>query len=124
MCELYIRTVERVNAEDKYATPKLTQRGDVIVIREDGWKWGSGETDSAEHIIVPIPGVPAGKLTAFLVPEIGDPMVNKMLQRRGFGFDLDAYFAALKADSKALTEGVALALKFVRPPIPDPNVIG
>ena len=124
MCEIYVRTEPRFNA-DPYLDVKCYKRGDVVTIQEDGWKWGSAELNNGAHSIIAVPGVAAAKMVALLTPELGDPLVNKMLQRRGFKFDIDSYEAAQKlAGAKPLDETAALSLVSIKPALVDPDIIG
>lgn len=122
MCELLVRVVDKVNAQDPRKNAQLTKRGDVITVQEDGWPWSAAELAGNPWRVIAVPGVPADVVSAFLQPEPYDPVVDhKLPQRRAFKFDIDA-FLALPAGTK-LTRAQALALKITKPPIPDPDVL-
>ena len=89
MAELYIRTVDKVNPESIYKDVKCPKRGDVIVVKPDGWHWTQKEKNSPTEIIVKYPGIDPEDLSGFKVPEAGDPKTQKNLQRRQFFIDLD-----------------------------------
>lgn len=125
MCELLVRTVDKSNPDDIYLDVKLTKRGDVIVIREDGWPWSEAERTSPFWKIFKMPGIKASDLSAFIAEEPGDPKFNQTLQRRAFKFDLDSYASAVfKGDIPAeITKtSDALSLKVAKPPVDDPAV--
>lgn len=121
MAQLYVRINDKVN-EDKYLDAKCYKRGDVVEIVQDSHQWGEGELKNANHIIIQVPGVDAEKLTAFLVPEMGDPQIKQVLQRRGFCIDMN--LLAQHDPKKPLTETDILSFKMKKDPKIDPNVIG
>ena len=117
MCELYVRTVSKTHP-DPYLDVQNYKRGDVVHIAEDGWQWGAAEVNNGASIIIKVPGVPASVLQSLLVPEPGDPKINRMLQRRAFGLNLAAHSGG------NLNATTALALRVTKPARADPNVIG
>lgn len=117
MCELYVRTVSKTHP-DPYLNVQNYKRGDVVHIAVDGWAWGSAELNNGASTIIKVPGVPASVLQSLLMSEPGDPKINRMLQRRAFGLNLAAYAGG------NLTSASALALRFTKPALADPNVIG
>lgn len=121
MCEMYVRTEDRINKESVYVDAKCYKRGDVVTIQEDGWPWGNAEINNGTHTIVKVPGVPSSKMSALVVPEIGDPLLNRVLQLRGFRFDIDTFESSGRP---ALTEISALSLKVKKVALLDPDVIG
>lgn len=119
MAELQVRITDKTNKDSPYLDAKCFKRGDVIAICEDGHKWGAGERDNGEYIIVKMPGVPVEKLELlYMDEEAGNPKVNRLLQKRGAAFDIDAYLGG----AKAITEADATALKKQKPALEDPNV--
>lgn len=89
MAELLIRVVDKVGT-DVFKDAALTKRGDVIVVRPDGWNWGIQELANPEWRIVSIPDMPMVEAEAMLAMEPGDRSVPNVLQARMFKFDLDA----------------------------------
>ncbi len=61
-------------------------------------------------------------MTAFLAPELGDPVENKVLQRRAFKFDLDVLEKEYAQKDQVIDESIALALKVAKPPLQDPDI--
>jgi hypothetical protein len=136
MAEFLVRVTDKVNA-DPYLDCQCTKRGDVIVVQEDGWAWGSGELTNPHWRIVQAPNITVSAATAFLGPELAiDPQnPSKMLQRRGFKLDLTllpAQWAGWVADDTRAqptklfngTGAQVLALKAKKPVLVDPNVMG
>ena len=119
MAEMLVRTIDKVNSESVYLDVQCTKRGDVIALCEDGHEWSKAEQTAPYWTIVKAPGVKVADLTAYLTPEPGDPQKDRMLQRRAFFFNLDAYAAAGKPDCDA---GFCQAMKCPRPKRADPNV--
>lgn len=120
MCEMLVMREDKVN-DDPYLDAQCYKRGDVIVIMEDGHPWSKEELDHPRWLVVKVPGVPRDKLTAYLVGEPGDPLQNKMLQRRAFTFDMDAHDQEGKKD---YNEAKALEKKKAKPARADPLVLG
>lgn len=118
MAELCIKMIEDTNTDDIYADVKRFHRGDVIVIKDDGYVWGSAEKEGALAILK-VPGVAASLLVGFLAPEPGDPETNRMLQRRAFKFDVDKWEADGKPAITTITQ--AQSYRVARPPRVDPN---
>ncbi len=117
MCELLVRAIDKTNA-DPWLDAQCTKRGDVIVIVDDGHRWGPGELQDRQYIIVRAPGVPASKASAYLAPERGDDQFssNPGLRARGFYMDLDASCGAPQPKSL----GDLLALKRQKTPGKNP----
>ena len=88
MAELLIRTVDKVNPNNKQKNAKCPKRGMVVTIQADGWPWTQKERDAPFWEIRKYPGVPVDALSGFLAPEAGDPLVDPYLQRRQFTFNL------------------------------------
>jgi hypothetical protein len=121
MCELLVRVIDKVNADDPYLDAKCTKRGDVIVAAPDGWQWGSGERADPQYRILVLPKVPLAVGESFLGRELDTDPANpsRMLRRRAFRLDVDA----LPADTSAMTAGDLQALKVRKPVLADPNVL-
>ena len=59
MAEILVKSGVQINAYEP---------GDIIVVREDGFKWGKSELDTALFNIVKFPGVPASSMTNYIEP--------------------------------------------------------
>jgi len=59
MCELLVKAVDANHPDPKINLAGCYKRGDVVVIREDGFAWGGGELDAEVFSIVSMPGVTA-----------------------------------------------------------------
>jgi hypothetical protein len=133
MAEMVIFAYDR-EGDSIEKTAKLPQRGDVVAVREDGWKWGTMELNSPYFIHVIVPDAVAADLQVFLTPEqpqtgMEDALpvdISNTLQYRGYKVDVDAYSGGSMRAATSTTVPLAdvLALKTQRPPIPDPKVIG
>ena len=141
MAELLVRVVDKVNP-DFYMDCQCTKRGDVIVVQEDGWKWGREEKSLPFYRIIRIPGMSVSEASQFLAPELPiDPLnPSKTLKRRAFKFDLDAPtlpkgfgdfiadekrdVAVLDAASVGLAKADILSIKTEKDITADPAVIG
>jgi len=122
---MLVRLVDKVNEADAALNAQLTKRGDVISIQVDGFAWSDHERNSGTWTIVKVPGVPIDDLSAYLVPEPFNPMVDqhKLPQRRAFKFDIDRYQLLPAAAQAALIRAQALAFKITKPIVPNPNVL-
>ena len=135
MAEFLIRVIDKINT-DPYLDCKCLKAGDVIAVQPGGWAWGSSELSTPAWRIILAPGITVSQATAFLGPELPvDPLhPSRMLQRRAFVLDLSKLPALwllwladnTRAQPTKLFSGTAaqvLALKTVKPPRSDPNVI-
>lgn len=140
MAELLIRVTDKVNPEF-YKNTKCTKRGDVIVVHENGWPWGRDELTAPFWRIVKHDELSVSEASAFLAPQFDtDPQhPSRTLLRRAFKLNLDAAGlpAAVRtflADNERavpildITPFVTIdqirALKIMKSPVEDPNVIG
>jgi len=135
MAEMLIFMNDQTNADGIELTAKLPQRGDVVVVRPDGWPWGDMERNSPLFALVIVPDAVPADLATFLSPEVplaplGDnetwASTTNTLQYRGFRVDVDAYTGGVLRAGEDATVPLAEinALKVQKPPIPDPKVIG
>lgn len=124
MCEMLVRTVDKAPLDTPDAHARVSQRGDVITIQEDGWNWSKLERENSFWKIVKLPNVTPQAMEAFLASEPGDPATNKYLRRRHFSFDLGAYDRLPPKAQSALNKESALSLKKQKPPVDDPSTIG
>lgn len=136
MAELLIRIRDKVN-KDFYFNARCTKRGDVILVKPDGWMWGVMELSHPDARIVKLPNIPLAEARAFLGREPDTDPFNpsRTLQPRAFKLDLDNLPSAAKvfiADDERRNPAVTLsitvtqlrALKLAKPRIQDPAVIG
>lgn len=136
MSELCIIVVDRVNHECPYRDSKCYKRGDVIEVLEDGSDWGTETLRNPHWRILQLPNVPFKAALAFLSAEAETDPKNpsRVLQRRGFHFNIDAAPEDLKDwfadDSRAqpvFTSNMTLAslmkLKVRKPKRKDPNIL-
>lgn len=131
MAELLLR-IRSKTSSDIYKDVRLTKRGDVIVVCPDGHQWGTQELTNPDWRIVRCPSITVAEAEALLVEEPGDPLINRMLQRRWFYYDLTKLSPQIQAlldpDSPRtdfeINRNTARNLKTQKSSIPDPNVIG
>lgn len=91
MAELLVRVSRKIGATPAHDA-KLTKRGDVIVVAPDGWGWSDIECTNPEWRIFKWPNISLPEASALLTPELPiaqDDASNPLLQRRGFGLDVD-----------------------------------
>jgi len=135
MAEFLIRVQDKVNPDSPYKDVKCMKRGDVISVCPDGWVWSVLELTVPHLRIVKCAGMALDEAEAFLAPEPGDPLLNRMLQLRQFKLDVNsaALPAAIRnwiADDTRTQPFLAISLarvrgaKFLKPPVPDPGIIG
>lgn len=92
MCEMLVVVVDRVHPDPYIDANHIAKRGDVIDVREDGHQWGREEISNPNWKIIRVPGVPCAHAQGFLSPEYDEHLhtQSRMLQKRGFCYDLDA----------------------------------
>jgi hypothetical protein len=115
MCELLVRVVAKTQADPRLAA-QCSKPGDVIAIVDDGHQWGTDE-GAPTYRVVRVPGVPANSLASLVVGQPATPEQQTMLQRRAFGLQLDGL-----ADT--MTEAGVMALRYRKPYLQDPDVLG
>ena len=117
MARLVVRNRDKVNPDSPYLDAQCLKRGMVVDILPDGKGLGIVGDKYDGWTVVDVPGVSVDDLSAFTAKELGDPKVNRMLQRRSFIFNLDAHTGG------AITALQAQGLK--RPVVQrlDPNVL-
>lgn len=140
MAELLVRTISKTS-DNIYDDVKLTKRGDVIVVMEDGHEWSPTELKAPFWQIIKVPGVKSDYFAALLVEELKegvqpDPAVPNTLQRRAFKLDLDNLpnaekFAVTQGDERAVAAVVfdhqlidLHEVKVRKAQIEDPNIFG
>jgi len=88
--ELLVRIVDKVNP-DFYLNLGCSKRGDVIVVKPDGWAWGSDELSNPQWRILQVPNLTLEEAEALAAPEVLQAGNSKeTLQKRGFKLDLDS----------------------------------
>lgn len=68
MAEILLRVVDKTN-EDKALDALCSKRGDVIVVKPDGWPWGTEELKSDVWRVVKLPGVDPETLVDLAMPQ-------------------------------------------------------
>jgi hypothetical protein len=130
MAEMLIWMQDRQGI-DIYHTAKLSQRGDVVVVKPDGWVWGVDEL-ADPFLLVVVPDATVADLESFLSHEMPQPGneedkwgdTTNTLQYRGFKVDVDSYTGGVLRSDTDVPLAEVMALKVQKPPIPDPAVIG
>lgn len=114
MAELLVRVVDKTN-DDPYLDVRCTKRGDVIVVKPDGWAWGKQELANPDWRIVKI-DASIEECLQLLAPELPQSVTpDRMTRKRAFKIDLDK----LDAGVTDLAE-----LKVTKNRLVDPGVIG
>lgn len=112
--ELAVRLVDKIN-EDPYLDVRCTKRGDVIVVVEQGWKWGKKELENPEWGFFYVPAS-VHECMQLLSPELPQtPTPDRMLRKRAFSFDIEAYEAGERDIKKLIVTKKRLE---------DPRVLG
>lgn len=115
MCEILLRVVDKTNVNLDLSA-NLLKRGDVVVVREDGWAWGKEELRNPDWRIIKIPGVAALFAEPFLGPELAsEPTDATRLRKRAFSFDmqnqsLPTAFKSWLADSNRTLSAYSIPL--------------
>lgn len=114
MPELLVRVVDKVNS-DPYLDALCTKRGDVIVVKPDGWAWGGKERDNSEWRIIKL-DAPEAECLQFISAELPETATsNRMVRKRAFTFDIEAFDAGERRITKLLVR---------KPVLNDPKVFG
>lgn len=71
--------------------------GDVVAIKPDGWTWGLQEQVSQDWRIIRVPNMTQVQADAMLSAELGDPLLNPRLRKRGNYFDINELPGAMQA---------------------------
>lgn len=88
MAELLVRIVSKPDhPTDKRLSAGRTNRGDVIVVKPDGWPWSEREKSNPAWRIIPIPGVLTTVFASMLEP--GDDLVERFPRKRVRRYALD-----------------------------------
>ena len=117
MAELLVMVEDRVSP-DPHRNVKLPKRGDVVVACPDGWPWSPAERTAPFWTIVRCPGLPADATSGLLAPEPGDEIVQRTLQGRAFGLDLDA----LGERREVTPDELFGSLRRRKQPVADPDI--
>lgn len=118
MCEALVMAADQTHP-DPYMDVGRYKRGDVVVVCEDGWKWGREEL-KAPFRVLKLPGVSVSEMQAFLArePEDDPAQPSLMRQRRAFHINLDHAKAKNGASFADL-----MAARVKKPKRNDPNVL-
>ena len=95
MAELLVRTIDK-DQPDLYLACQCLGRGDIVVVCEDGHKWSDTERNSPHWTIIEVPGASVDDFSHFMTPGPGDRKLDRMLRRRPFKLDLDAFDANIR----------------------------
>ena len=90
MAEFLVRAITSAN-------PDGYKRGDPIVVRPDGWPWGSSERPPM-FFILRVPGVTVAEVEAFVQPR------DRVLfgKQRRYTFDIDRLSPQIRSDALSL----------------------
>lgn len=80
MAEILLRVVDKTN-EDKALDAQCSKRGDVIVVKPDGWPWGTEELKSDFWRVVKLPGVDPDALTDLAMPQFAQVGEERVIVR-------------------------------------------
>jgi hypothetical protein len=81
MAEILLRVVDRVNTESAVKDRQCTKAGDVIVIKPDGWPWGTKELINPDWRIVKLVGVDPKSIEDFLAEDRnGDILIRPRIR--------------------------------------------
>lgn len=69
--------------EEWYEWNARSQKGDIIAVRPDGWKWQRLEC-LPDYVVVKIPAVPHSETIEHYCDTLEDPTTKKLLKRRKF----------------------------------------
>lgn len=94
MAEILLRVVDKTN-EDKALDAQCSKRGDVIVVKPDGWPWGREELKSDVWRIVKLPGVDPDSLRDLIEPLWTDEREPQLVKKRAKKLDIDKLEAVL-----------------------------
>jgi len=115
MDSLTEKEVENLSKEEKEGYDARSQKGDVIVVKPDGWKWGKSEC-LPDFIIVKVPGMNMKDAKKYEDPlleeviDINNVMSHRILKRRKYFFnktEVDSCVSSLN-NSLELTKNVVL----------------
>lgn len=133
MAELLLRVIDRGTPSLMQQYVKLTNRGDIDEVCENGWGWSDLERSLPFWRILRVPDMGMEEAVALMAREPGDPVTNPYLQSRAFCLSLDQFTGDAKTwlddDTRALptmkfSAGEVRAMKVLKPAIRNPKVIG
>lgn len=87
MCEVLIRTQDKTVPGDEKRAMRM-QRGDVIVVMPDGWRWSERELTNPGWRLLRLPGLPPEAMIELQVPVRDKDGV--VIAKRARGIDLDS----------------------------------
>lgn len=84
MCEILVKAVDATHRDPIKDTRGCYKRGDVVIVKPDGWEWGTEEVlppaQGGKFFIVKVPGVDPATLASLVGPELG--LMKDVLRRR------------------------------------------
>lgn len=114
MCELLVRVVDKTHP-NTILDARTSKAGDVIVICDDGWRWGAKERESPFRIIA-VPGEAPERFAHLLANE--SHLGPDYLQRERL------WTVACAQLTDTMTAETLEAAAMQKPPLHDPRVIG
>ena len=132
MAEILLRVADKINTNSIYLDAWCTKRGDVIVVQDDGWPWGSKEVNNPDWVVLQLPLVNHLDIDYLIDPERLDPILHPLRQRRGHFIDITLLPPGLgnqlDTGGKVINFGLSLAILqtaiVVKTPLADPVIIG
>lgn len=133
MAQILYMLVDKSN-DDPYQDCQCYKRGDVVSVREDEDNPYEKDPGIQERLgtmfgVFRVPGK-ASDYSSLVVPELGDPKSNRVLQRRAFKLDIDMLLGkAVPVKDETDVKQVATAkdmldAKVVKEPLKDPGILG
>lgn len=95
MSELLVRVEDKTHADERMDVG-LTKSGDIIVIRDDGWPWGTEERARPFWRLIRVLDLPANEEARLTTPEIRDSSPAHLPQKRAVKLDFDLLSPLLK----------------------------
>lgn len=124
--ELLVRIVDKPCPQgyDEMKALKLTKRGDVIAIQENGFAWSERERKNPEWAIIRV-SITRAEAQALLTPEATSDQKRHLRRKRGFMLDLDALgISSRSREVDGKTASSVRSAKILKTPLEDPKVVG
>lgn len=134
MAELLVRVIDKVG-DDLYKDTQCTKRGDVIVVKPDGWLWGKDELKLPIYRIIRVK-LTVDEASIYLAPQknVDPKQPSKTLLRRALKIDLDnpivtndvkSFLAdSTRTTAKLITNFDINSVKVIKDSVADPSIIG
>lgn len=86
MAELLIRATDTVLSDPERAARRAYRRGDVVLVKPDGWAWGSAELSNPDNgralFVLRITGVSVEQVEKYLVEWLDDLSLFQWARRK------------------------------------------